>query len=97
MGQLLKTNLIFWRRIMGPFVSLFKGIVRKTGSEAVEKAIEDFESIIQDLDEALVEAKEEYREAQAVVERAVEERQRIEIVQAKGQNFLGGLRTLLEG
>ncbi len=82
---------------MGPFASLFKSNTRKKGSEAVEEAISGFERIIQDLDEALIEAKEEYREAQTVVELAVEERQRIETVQIKGMDFLGGLRTLLQG
>lgn len=70
---------------------------KKTGSEAVEKAINGFEAIIDNLSEALAETKEEYQTAQHVVELAVEERHRIEKVQEKGQNFLGGLRTLLQG
>ena len=82
---------------MGPFASLFKSNARKKGSEAVEEAITGFENIINDLNEALIEAKEEYREAQTIVELAVEERQRIENVQIKGQDFLGGLRILLQG
>ena len=76
---------------------LFAGKNTKSrGSKAVEETISDFERVIQDLDEALIEAKEEYREAQAVVELAVEERQRIEIMQIKGMDFLGGLRSLLQ-
>ena len=81
---------------MGPFASLFKSNARKKGSGAIEEAITDLEYIIDDLNEALIEAKEEYLEAQTIVELAVEERQRIENVQIKGQDFLDGLRVLLQ-
>ncbi len=67
------------------------------GSKAVEEAIEGFEEIIDNLNSALEEADEEKIQAQIAVGLAVNDRDRIEDVVRKGDNFLKGLKTLLQG
>ncbi len=70
---------------------------KSTGSKTVEKTISGFEEIIDDLSEALSETNEEHEEAANLVLVALRERDRIEKVLSKGENFLRGLRTLLQG
>lgn len=75
-------------------------LVRKTknkGSEAVEKALAGFEEIIQDLNEALEETSDERIEAEGAVETAKRNRDHVEEILRKGENFLNGLRALLQG
>ncbi len=81
---------------MGPFASLFKSNARKKGSEAVEEAIAGFEDIIQDLNDALERASEEFIVANEIVLQAEAEKKYIGSVMAKGENFLKGLKTLLQ-
>ena len=77
---------------------LFAGRNGKSrGSKAVEEAINGFEDIIQDLNEAMTEVTEEVTEAQIAIGLAVNERDRIDIIRKKGETFLSGLRALLQG
>ena len=71
--------------------------VKSKGSKAVEEAITDFEEIIQDLNNALVETEEECIEAEYAVEEAKNERNRICETLVKGENLINGLKALLKG
>ena len=82
---------------MGPFASLFKRNTRSKGSEAVEEALAGFGEIIQDLNTALVETDDERLEAEDAMETAQKDRDRIEEILEKGNNFISGLRALLQG
>ena len=82
---------------MGFVRSLLIRKTRSKGSEAVEEALAGFEEVISNLSSALSEADDELTEAQATIEFAVNERDRVEEIRTRGVNFINGLRTLLQG
>lgn len=77
--------------------TLFARKTRSKGSEAVEEALAGFEEIIRDLNSALIETEEERVEALNALVKAGTERDRIEGILEKGENFISGLRALLQG
>ena len=82
---------------MGFVRSLLIRKTRSKGSEAVEETLAGFEEVISNLSSALSEADDELTEAQATIEFAVNERDRVEEIRTRGVNFINGLRTLLQG
>ena len=70
---------------------------RKTGSEAVEEAIASFERIIEDLNTALDETKNEIVDVEIAIVEAEREALRLTKTMKKGNDFISGLRTLLKG
>lgn len=69
--------------------------VELTGSELLAQAMNDFNSLIDDLGGAIIESDIELDEAQEILKEAAEEVQTLTQINLDGRKFLGNLRGLL--
>ncbi len=70
---------------------------KSSGSRAIEDIIGEFDALIYNLTSALSETEGERAEAEEMVNEAERNRDRIDLIITKGDTFLSGLKTLLQG